>query len=247
MNRILAAVLLAATALPAAPLLAAAPPVAVKRATPLYDFDYAYPAAVAAIPALKARIEADRARVLAKLQRDAAAFRAEARAGGFPFHKYSWSQTWQVVTDLPGWLSLSAAYWSYSGGAHGMSWSGAMLWDRRAAKPRNPLDLFTSRAALSQAVRGPFCAALNRQRAEKRGEPVKAGSTAMFEECIDPVKQTVLLGSKSKRVFDRIGILVAPYEAGPYAEGEYEVTLPVTAAVLAAVRPEFRGSFGVGQ
>jgi len=25
------------------------------------------------------------------------------------------------------------------------------------------------------------------------------------------------------------------------------VTLPVTAAVLAAVRPEFRGSFGVGQ
>jgi len=146
---------------------------------------------------------------------------------------------------VPGWLSLSASTYSYTGGAHGMSWSSAMLWDRRAAVPRNPLDLFTSRAALSRAIRGPFCAALNRERAEKRGEPVKAGSTAMFDDCIDPVKQTVLLGSRSRRVFDRIGILVAPYEAGPYAEGSYEVTVPVTAAVLAAVRPEYRASFAL--
>ena len=245
MNRILAAVLLAATALPAAPLLAAAPPVAVKRATPLYDFDYAYPAAVAAIPALKARIEADRARVLAKLQRDAAAFRAEARAGGFPFHKYSWSQTWQVVTDLPGWLSLSAAYWSYSGGAHGMSWSGAMLWDRAARIPRSPLDLFTSKAALARAIREPFCAALDRQRTEKRGEPVRRGSGDEFDACIDPTAQTVILGSRGHTAFDRIGILVAPYSAGPYAEGEYEVTVPVTPAVLAAVKPQFRRSFSL--
>jgi len=216
-------------------------------ANPLYDFSYTIAPQAAAIPALRTRLLADRAAQHAKVRRDAAESAAEAKAGGFPVRKLDYQQTWQVVTSLPGWLSLSAAYYSYTGGAHGMSWSGAMLWDRTAAKPRNPLDLFTSRAALSQAIRGPFCAALNRQRAEKRGEPVKAGSTAMFEECIDPVKQTVLLGSKSKRVFDRIGILVAPYEAGPYAEGEYEVTLPVTAAVLAAVRPEFRGSFGVGQ
>lgn len=215
-------------------------------ANPLYQFTYAIPPQAAAIPALRSRLMADRAAQHAKVRREAAASAAEARRGGFPVRKFEYLQTWQVVTSLPDWLSLSAAYYSYTGGAHGMSWTGAMLWDRKAAKPRNPLDLFTSRAALSRAIRAPFCAALNRQRAEKRGETINPNSTAMFEDCIDPLKQTVLLGSKSKRVFDRIGILVAPYEAGPYAEGQYEVTLPVTPAVLAAVRPQYRASFGIG-
>jgi hypothetical protein len=39
--------------------------------------------------------------------------------------------------------------------------------------------------------------------------------------------------------------LVPPYEAGPYAEGAYEVTLPVSAAVVAAVKGEYRPSFEV--
>ena len=55
--------------------------------------------------------------------------------------------------------------------------------------------------------------------------------------------QTLILGSRNHKTFDRIGFLIAPYEAGPYAEGSYEVTLPVTPAVLAAVKPEWRGAF----
>jgi len=219
----------------------------VKQTTADYEISYAYPPVVNAHPVLLRRIEADLARQRAKLKREAGAWRAETKAGGFPFHPYSWEQTWQVVTDLPGWLSLSASYWSYSGGSHGMGWSGAMLYDKRAKVVREPLALFTSTAALSAAIRRPFCAALDRQRAEKRGEAVKPGSTGMFDECIDPAKQTVLLGSRGRKAFDRIGVLVAPYEAGPYVEGSYEATLPVTPAVLAAVRPEFRGSFAVGR
>jgi hypothetical protein len=53
----------------------------------------------------------------------------------------------------------------------------------------------------------------------------------------------VILGSKSHKGFDRIGFLIAPYNAGPYAEGSYEVTLPVTAAVVAAAKPEYRAAF----
>ena len=53
----------------------------------------------------------------------------------------------------------------------------------------------------------------------------------------------MILGSSNGKAFDRIGILVAPYEAGPYAEGDYEITLPVTDAVIAAVKPEYRPSF----
>ncbi|HET9630264.1 MAG TPA: DUF4163 domain-containing protein, partial [Novosphingobium sp.] len=125
-------------------------------ANPLYAFSYAIPAQAEAIPALRTRLLADRAAQVAKVRREAAHSAAEARRGGFPVRKFEYQQTWQVVTSTPSWLSLSAAYYSYTGGAHGMSWSGAMLWDRKAARPRNPLDLFASRAALSQAIRRPF-------------------------------------------------------------------------------------------
>jgi hypothetical protein len=40
-------------------------------------------------------------------------------------------------------------------------------------------------------------------------------------------------------------VLVAPYNAGPYAEGSYEVTVPVTPEILALVKAEYRDSFAV--
>ena len=45
----------------------------------------------------------------------------------------------------------------------------------------------------------------------------------------------------------RIGFLIAPYIAGPYVEGSYDVTLPVTPALLAKVKPGFRDSFSVAR
>ena len=54
-------------------------------------------------------------------------------------------------------------------------------------------------------------------------------------------------GTAGKMAFDRIGFLIGPYAAGPYAEGSYDVTLPVTPAVIAAVKPEFRAAFAAGR
>ena len=55
------------------------------------------------------------------------------------------------------------------------------------------------------------------------------------------------MGSSDRQHFNRIGILIGPYEAGPYAEGDYEVTLPATPEVLAAVKPPYRGVFAVAR
>lgn len=208
-----------------------------------YTFDYAYPAQAAAIPALKAWLD-----------RDATKARADIAELAIPDPKLSrpvmalgHSTAWQVVTDLPGWLSLSAQRWEFTGGAHGNPWTEALLWDKAAKRRRAATDLFTSKAAFSAAIRAPFCAALDRQRAEKRGAPVNRASGDMFDECIDPLESTVILGSADGRHFTRIGVLVDPYEAGPYAEGAYEVTLPVTPAVLRAVKPQWRGAFAMGR
>lgn len=219
----------------------------VEERTAAFEFDYAYPAAAAAIPELVIELEADMAKQRRELAASAREGQAAAKENGFTYNPYAHSVNWSVVTDLPGWLSLSGAAYSYTGGAHPNHWSQALLWDKAAGKSRTATDLFQSRAALAEAIRTPFCAALNRERAARRGAPIRPDSSDPFDECIDPTASTVILGSANGQTFDRIGILVAPYEAGPYVEGDYEVTLPVTRAVLAAVKPQYRSVFALGR
>ncbi len=215
----------------------------VKVENPLVDFEYGYPASAAAIPALRAILEKDIVRQKAQVMADARSDQLEAKKASFPFHAHSLSYDWKVVTDLPRWLSLSTLVATYTGGAHPNYVFDTLLWDKTAHVRRDPLDLFVSKAALSHAIRKDFCVALDKERAKKRGEPKKAGSTDEFDACIDPAAETVILGSRGRTGFDRVGILVPPYEAGPYAEGDYEVTLPVTPAVIAAVKPQYRAAF----
>lgn len=222
-----------------------AAPVSVDEETPLYHFEYAYPAIVRTMPALKARLDAERSKARASLKAEALEGQAMAKENSFEFTQFYHSTVWDVVTNLPGWLSLSAMSESFTGGAHPMHWTSGLLWDKAAARERAVTDLFVSQAAFSAAIRKPFCDQLDGQRAERRGGPVDRSSGDMFDECIDPASNTVLLGSTDKAHFTRIGILVDPYAAGPYVEGSYEITLRVTPAVIQAVKPEYRAVFAV--
>jgi hypothetical protein len=212
----------------------------------LYEFEYSYPAQAAAIPDLRKWLDDDLEKQRRELIEDAQEQLAERKKNDFPFNPLGDWVAWKVVTDLPNWLSLSAEVSTYEGGAHPNHGFDGMVWDRGANLRRDATDLFTSKAALSRAIRTDFCRALDRERARKRqGEDFGGDDT--FTQCIDPVDSTVILGSSNHRTFDKIGILVAPYEAGPYAEGDYEVTLPVSNAVLAVVKPEYRAAFARGR
>ena len=46
--------------------------------------------------------------------------------------------------------------------------------------------------------------------------------------------------SKHRGRFDTIHLIAAPYTAGPYAEGDYDIALPVTGRLVAALKPEYR-------
>ena len=210
-----------------------------------YVFSYSWPAQAEAIPALRAHLAADQAERKRTLAGEAAeARRASAADPDLRFVPYTLEVEWQVVTDLPGWLSLSQRNSHFEGGAHPNSGFDSRVWDRKAGRPLAPRDLFVSAKALDAAIRGPFCDALDRERAVRRGEPVNRASGDDFDACIAPSEQTLILGSTDRKRFDRIGILVSPYAAGPYAEGSYDITVPVTPAVLQAVKPEFRAAFG---
>lgn len=220
-------------------------PRAVAESTELYEFEYAYPAAAAAIPGLRAMLEERLAQTRADLEQQARRSREEARESGFPYNPHSTRIEWKVVADLPRYLSLSADISTYSGGAHGNRGYDSLIWDREEDAAKEPLDFFRSPSALQHAVGGRFCTALDAQRTERRDQPVESQGDDIFDKCPRVSDLTVLLGSSNGETFDRLGLIAAPYVAGPWAEGSYEVTLGVDTALLDAVKHEYRDVFAL--
>lgn len=219
---------------------------AVEEETDLYSFAFSYPAAAAKIPELAAMLDDKHDSAKAALKSQATDDREQAQANDYPYRAHSYSQEWKVVADTPGFLSLSGAFSTYTGGAHGMYGLESLVWDKQAGEAMKGAAMFRSAKALDDALGDRLCKALNAERAERRGEPVPEvleGDDFGFDSC-QPVKDaTVLVGSAGGKAFDRIGIWFGPYVAGPYAEGAYELNFAVDAAVIDAVKPEYREAF----
>lgn len=209
------------------------------------EFSYQWPAAVAAIPALAARLEEERDAALAEQRQNWADMLSEPdNAECAACYSLAFSKEWKVVADLPRFLSLSAEIYLFTGGAHGNSGFDALVWDRKAQAALEPEALFLSPAALQEALGPRWCRALAAERKRRLGADYS--DDGLFP-CPPIADLAVLLGSSNGRAFDRIGLIAAPYVAGSYAEGPYEVTLPVTDAVVKAVKPQYRAAFARGQ
>jgi hypothetical protein len=205
------------------------------------EFAYKWPAQVAAIPALAKRFTTERSTLLAEQKAEWTEALAEfAGEDCVSCTGRAFSKEWKVVVDLPRYLSLSADISVYTGGAHGNSDFDALVWDREKGAAVTPKGMFTSEEALQAALHAPWCKALKAERSKRMGEEVTDDE---FFPCPDIAQLTMLVGSSNKQTFNRIGLIAAPYVAGSYAEGPYEVTLPVTSAVLAAVKPAHKSAF----
>lgn len=216
--------------------------------TSTYQFSYRYPEQVAALPGLVAWLDQDRRAAQAKLAASAREWHSRAARDDLPLVRFEQESEWAVVAQLADWVSLSQRTTSYEGGAHPSHTVGSIVWDGRAQRSRRPITLFVSEAALDQAVQPALCSALDRERSSRRGGgPVVRDPSDPSTGCVPAKAATILLGSAGRKAFDRIGFVFDPYVAGPYVEGAYEVTLPVTPAVVAAVRPEFRAAFVPGR
>lgn len=219
----------------------------VEEKSELMEFAYSYPLEAAQIPRLAEWLDSDRAArrdaLIAESRRDEALAKKE----GFPYRPHSHLQTWQRVTNTPRFLSLSSEIDTYTGGAHGMTNFDTLIWDRNTGEKRAPLDLFASGGAFDAAIRDDFCAAIKRAKAAKGIQPPHEESDPVFAECPPASAQTVWLGSSDGRHIDRLTIAIAPYEIGAYAEGDYRINLPVTAKLMAVVRPAYARDFRAGR
>ncbi|MHA6722782.1 DUF4163 domain-containing protein [Sphingomonas sp. RS2018] len=241
------AVVVRETTSPAPPTPVATPVPAAKASevaedTSDFTFTYAYPAKAAAIPALATWLDQERKDARASVAKDAGEARRDAAKDDFPFRKYDSTTKWSMVTDTPRFLSLSAETYDYTGGAHGSPGFRAVVWDKQDGQRIAPTDVFASEATLEKLLAAPMCRVLDVERAKRRGAPVVRDDDS-FNQCPKVSEATLILGSTNGRAVDRIGLLIGPYVAGSYAEGSYDLTLPVTPAVIAAVKPAYRAAF----
>ena len=148
---------------------------------------------------------------------------------------------WKLAGQTENWLSLIENGSTYFGGAHGSYGLSSVLWNSGAQRLLEPINLFESEDALEEALGDRFCTALDTQRMARRGGEA-TDSDDMFGRCPSLEELELVLLSNGEK-FDRLMLYAAPYVAGPYAEGDYEVELGVDDAIREAVKPRYRDDF----
>jgi hypothetical protein len=233
----------AAAATPAAPKAAPAKPRKIEEKSDLLEFSYSWPAEAAAIAPLNARFEAQ----AAEAQPEALATAKEDRDGrgpDFTFHGHFFHAEWEATGDAPALLSLAGQIATFTGGAHGNSVYDALLWDRAAGRSIAAADLFERSEAAFAAISPIYCAALDQQRSEKREEPLPLSGDGWMVECPPLAEQVIApVDANKDGRFELLRVLIAPYGAGPYAEGTYEVDVPVTPAIRKMVKKAYQAAF----
>lgn len=213
------------------------------------DYSYKWPAEAAAIPALNIWLRGNAEKLLAENRAAAKEAQVEAKANDFPYHDYSYEEEYATVADTPRMMVLLSGGYVYTGGAHGMPIATAILWDK-AAQKRLATTALIDLPRFAALAKKRFCAELDRQRAEKRGEPVRhddPNELSDFVQCVELTKQLVLPVSKGGKALDNMRVVIGPYEAGPYAEGSYQIDLPLDAGLLATVQPRYRDVFAAAR
>jgi len=207
------------------------------------QIDFTWSTEAAAVPALVRRFQAELRKAQVKTPqcgKEESAIRI--KTGG---EAIACATTVKIATmgQSPRLLSLSRENWAFTGGAHGNGATTGLLWDRAQGREISFASLFLSTNSLSQ-LRGPYCRALDAERNKRRGVDYQKSTITEFDTC-PKFSDLALIPSDSAHdgKFDQVHLIAAPYLAGSYAEGEYDIALPVTRQLIAAMKPEYRASF----
>lgn len=190
----------------------------VRYEAPNLGFRWSLAPEAALEPALVADMRSEALAARAKAIREADADAANPPPGGRTI-RYQWTERWQPEAETDTLLALSARQYSYTGGAHGNIVLRSVIWDRGANRRIAFAELFADPKRATAALKPAFCQALDSERKARRGGQL--GSN--FADCPDfSAYPIVPVGDGAIGI---IKVLVPPYEAGPWAEGVYEISL----------------------
>lgn len=212
---------------------------------PLLVFDYRYPAELYRMAPLRKKLEAEKASQLSVIRSDIQEMEDTTKAGGPWQNPHHHSTEWRITGQSGRLLSLEQDGYAYMGGAHGQYGTTSLIWDRTTGKEiSDPLSLFSDSMASFHA---PYCAALDVLRADRSEGTWKVGDGRYMGtwDCPDFDAVSVAFSGARGGKFTALHIVAGPYVAGSYADGRFDVTLPMTKAMLAKVKPEYRDLFAI--
>lgn len=211
------------------------------RESQLLDFEYSWPQAIASEPQLVAWLSDDLSKSYDESLKDARENKADMEKFGGPFNQNMFTRIWTLEGQTVRLFSLVANTSTFTGGAHPNHNSSALLWDRTTHAEVKLAELFQSAEVFEKTVRPQFCKLLDAERLKKREGETLDGD---FSKCPQFSDLTILpVGGKGTGPFHLIRLIADPYVAGPYVEGDYEISVPVSAALIAGLRPEYRSDF----
>lgn len=162
-----------------------------------------------------------------------------ASEGKFPWRPYTRQDQWFLAAEAPPLVALRALWFEDTGGAHPNHGASSLIWDSAANREIQPKALFRPDADLSVLDRA-ICDAVAQAKTHREG------ATPLNDMFSCPKwNQTVLVPAPST-IPGKIGgltVLIDPYVVGPYAEGDYEVVVPV-ATFQSLLAPAYAGAFG---
>jgi len=195
-----------------------------QRDTPELSFRWSLPAEAGLEPALVRAMRDEAEQGFESQQAEAQSARADADREGFPFRGNVWRQRWTTEAETPLLLTLSSQTYAYAGGAHGGIFHAGTIFNRKSQMRISFRSLFRNYEAAYAALEPGWCAALESAQRMRRGGETVEGFTA----CPLLAEQTIVpTGDAPIRAFR---VLVAPYVAGPWSEGSYEIVLDASPA-----------------
>lgn len=216
-------------------------------ATDNYEFKYFYPTLVSRYIPLSDHLTDIMRQLEYALAVRAEKDRAARVAMGKPeFYRHELIVNWQVVADLPNWLSLSTDVRDFGGTWQGDYATFTILYDKRAGRVSRPLELFQSAKALNAAIAPRLCAALSEVQALQGQMAEQTGGIASWD-CPYAGGPTALLGSRNGKTFDRVTVITPYIETSAGFENPVAIHLDVDATLLKAVKPEYAMDFTIAQ
>jgi len=198
-------------------------PLAFKQADPAAEVALKLPPGISQYPALHAALYD---REVAQLKDFAVKAEADRKAsvGEFPWRQYASERQWVVAAVTPRLVGLRGMWFDYTGGAHPNHGAASLLWDTRtnseiksAALFRPDADMKVLDKAICDAV------ALAKRRREGAAPLDDMFSCPKWSETVLALAPSTQAGK-----IGGLAVLIGPYVVGPYAEGDYEVVIPLS-------------------
>lgn len=221
----------------------AAAPLTFQSKTPWANVSLTLPDTIKPQPDLHVRLYADEVRSLRQFTEGAQADRTEA-GNDADLPVYEKEITVSTAAQTGKLLSLRRVDYDYSGGAHPNTLTTGILWDKALKRQIGLADLFRKNADLT-ALDQALCAAINT--AKRARAPDSAALTLDGKEGSCPRARDTAFALVPGTMAGKAGglsFLIGAYQVGPYAEGAYEIAVPVSvfrSLLVAAYADEFGG------